>query len=138
MEELELELSTEKTKISSFSQGFEFLGFYISSRTTKMRTKSKEKFKSKIRMLTQRSHNLDAKLIEKLNRVIRETVNYFHPRFATGISHFSRLDGWIRKRLRCMKYKRIWHTDNRRMKIKHFHRLGLMSCRELCLAVKER
>ncbi len=138
IEELELELSPEKTKISRLSQGFEFLGFFISSGTKKMRPKAEEKFKSKIRTLTKRCHNLGAKLIEKLNRVIRGTVNYFHPRFATNITQFTRLDSWVRKRLRCMKYKRSWHTDNRRMKNKYLHRLGLLSCRDLCLAAKER
>ena len=137
-QDLDLELNSEKTKIIRFSEGFEFLGFYISSRSVRMRPKSIEKFKSKIRTLTQRSHNLDAMLIEKLNRVIRGTVNCFHPPFATTLGQFTRLDEWIRKRLRCMKYKRIWHTDNWRMKNKYFHRLGLLSCSPLCLAVKER
>ena len=137
-QDLDLELNSEKTKIIRFSEGFEFLGFYISSRSVRMRPKSIEKFKSKIRTLTQRSHNLDAMLIEKLNRVIRGTVNYFHPPYSTTLGQFSKLDEWIRKRLRCMKYKRIWHTDNWRMKNKYFQRLGLLSCRELCLNVKER
>jgi hypothetical protein len=136
--ELELQLSSEKTKIARFSKGFEFLGFFISSNSVRMRSKSEEKFKSKIKKLTKRLHNLDALLIEKLNRVIRGTVNFFHPHFATTLNQFTRLDMWIRKRIRCLKFKRIWHTDNYRMKIKHIHRLGLLSCRELCLAVKER
>jgi len=137
-QDLDLQLNPEKTKMIRFSEGFEFLGFYISSRSVRMRPKSIEKFKSKIRTLTQRSHNLDAMLIEKLNRVIRGTVNYFHPPYSTTLGQFSKLDEWIRKRLRCMKYKRIWHTDNWRMKNKYFQRLGLLSCRELCLIVKER
>ena len=137
-QDLELELNAEKTKIVRFSEGSEFLGFFISSRTVRMRPKSIEKFKSKIRTLTRRSHNLDDMLIEKLNQVIRGTVNYFHPPFATTLGQFTLLDAWIRKRLRCMKYKRIWHTDNWRMKNKYFHRFGLLSCREFCLTVKER
>ncbi|MCP4751200.1 MAG: group II intron reverse transcriptase/maturase, partial [Proteobacteria bacterium] len=91
-----------------------------------------------IRRLTTRSHNLDAEVIVKLNRVIRGTVNYFHTPFSTTLTQFRNLDHWIRKRIRCMKFKRIWQTDNRRMKNKHIYRLGLLSCRELCLAVKER
>ena len=118
--DLELELSPEKTKLIRFAEGFEFLGFFILSRSTKMRPKSEEKFKSKIRDLTQRFHNLDAKVIEKLNRVIRGTVNYFSPPFAKTIHQFNKLDAWVRKRLRCMKYKRIWRSDNWRMKKKHF------------------
>lgn len=138
LQDLELELSPEKTKIVRLSEGFEFLGFFISSRTARMRPKSEEKFKTKIRMLTKRSHNLDAVVIEKLNRVIRGTVNYFNAPFAKVIGQFSKLDAWIRKRIRCMKYKRIARTDNRRMKKKYIYRLGLLSCRNLCLAVKER
>ena len=137
-QDLELELSPEKTRIARLYDGFQFLGFYISDRTTRMRPKSEEKFKMKIKALTIRSHNLDSEVIIKLNRVIRGTVNYFAPPFATVISQFKRLDGWIRKRIRCMKYKRISRADNRRMKIKHIHRLGLLSCWKLCLAVKER
>ena len=137
-EDLELELSAKKTRITRVYDGFEFLGFHISFRTTRMRPKSEEKFKMKIRKLTRRSHNLDAAAIERLNRVIRGTVNSFHPLFATNLLQFVKLDAWIRKRIRCMKYKRIWHTDNRRMKNKHIRRLGLLSCRELCLIVKER
>ena len=135
---LQLELSPDKTKIVRLSDGFEFLGFYISDRTTRMRPKSEEKFKMKIKAITKRSHNLNAEVIIKLNRVIRGTVNYFAPSFATVIAQFRRLDGWIRKRIRCMKYKRISRADNKRMKIKHIRRLGLLSCWELCLAVKER
>ena len=137
-QDLGLQLNTDKTKISRCTQGFEFLGFRISSFSVRMRAKSEENFKSKVRKLSQRSHNLDATAIEKLNRVIRGTVNFFHPHFATNLSQFSRLDKWIRKRIRCLKFKRIWHSDNYRMKNLHLRRLGLLSCRELCLAVKER
>lgn len=45
----------------------------------RMRDQSVEKFKMKIRALTKRSHNLDAEVVVKLNRVIRGTVNYFSP-----------------------------------------------------------
>ena len=137
-QDLDLELSPEKTKMVRLSEGFEFLGFYISSRSTRMRDKSVEKFKAKIRSLTKRSHNLDAKVIVKLNRVIRGTVNYFSPSFATVITQFRKMDAWIRKRIRSMKYKRISRNDNWRMKKRYIYRLGLLSCREHCLAVKER
>ena len=48
-----------------------------------MRPKSVEKFKTKIRELTPRHHNLDAEVIQKINQVIRGTANYF----ATAFSH---------------------------------------------------
>jgi len=138
LQDLELELSPEKTKITRFVDGIEFLGFFISSRSARMRAKSEEKFKNKIREITKRSHNLDAEVIVKINRVIRGTVNYFCAPFAKTLKQFSRLDEWIRKRIRCMKYERISRADNRRMKNKYIDRLGLLSCRDLCLAVKER
>jgi RNA-directed DNA polymerase len=128
---MELETSPEKTKISHFSKGFDFLGFSIKSRSIQMRTKSKEKFKNKVREITTRSHNLDKKVIEKLNRVIRGTVNYFSTSFSTMSVTFFKLDRWIRKRIRCMKNKRIWLTDNWRCTIKHIEKMGLLSCHDL-------
>ena len=56
---LGLTLSAEKTKMTKFREGFAFLGFAITARTVTMRPKSVEKFKTKIRELTPRHHNLD-------------------------------------------------------------------------------
>jgi RNA-directed DNA polymerase len=128
---MELELSPEKTHIRHYNDGFDFLGFSISARSVKIRQKSEEKFKTKIRDITQRSHNLELKVIEKLNQVIRGTVNYFYTNFSTVKSQFILLDQWIRRRIRMMKYKRMWHSDNRRLKNKHIRRMGLLSCVEL-------
>jgi group II intron reverse transcriptase/maturase len=104
---LGLSLSPEKTKVTRFHEGFSFLGFDIKSRFVRMRAKSVENFKTKVRRITRRSHNLDAEMIEQLNRVIRGTANYF----ATPWSHcgdmYRSMDRWIRMRLRCMKSKRI-------------------------------
>ena len=129
--QMELQVSHEKTKICHFTEGFNFLGFSIKSRGIQMRTKSKEKFQNKIREITRRSNNLDKEVIDKLNRVIRGTVNYFGTKFSTVKTEFYRLDRWIRKRIRCMKYKRIWHTDNWRLKIKLTRKMGLLSCYDL-------
>jgi RNA-directed DNA polymerase len=128
---MKLEMSPEKTKISHFSKGFDFLGFSVKSRSIQMRTKSREKFKNSIRDITTRSHNLDKNVIEKLNRVIRGTVNYFSTKFSTMNTSFYKLDRWIRKRIRCMKHKRIWQTDNWRLTIKHIKKMGLLSCYDL-------
>lgn len=118
--ELGLELSPEKTHISAFKEGFSFLGFDISSYSVKMRGKSTEKFKDRIRELTRRSRNFDAEAVEKVNQVIRGTANYFATSFSHNRGLFRELDRWIRMRLRCMKYKRKSRTDNRRMRLKHF------------------
>ena len=133
-EDLGLELHEEKTVITDFKQGFEFLGFYISSGTIRMKPEAKDKFKNKIREITRRTNNLDKRVIERLNCTIRGTVNYFFTPFSTNLKQFTELDEWIRKRIRCMKYKRIWRTDSRRLKNKHIYNMGLLSCRELCLS----
>jgi group II intron reverse transcriptase/maturase len=131
---LGLSLSPEKTKVTRFHEGFSFLGFDIQSRFVRMRAKSVENFKTKVRQITRRSHNLDAEVIEKLNRVIRGTANYF----ATPWSHcgdaYRSLDRWIRMRLRCMKFKRKSRVDNARLRLKHLIRMGLLSLSELCTA----
>ncbi len=61
-------------------------------------------------------NNLDAKVIEKLNQVIRGTANYFATKFSTCVKLYQKLDKWIRMRVRCMKFKRKLSYDNYRMK----------------------
>ena len=130
---LGLELSPEKTTVTRFHEGFTFLGFDIKSRFVRMRAKSVENFKTKVRQITKRSHNLDAELIIKLNRVIRGTANYF----ATSWSHcgdmYRSLDRWLRMRLRCMKFKRKSKVDNARLRLKHLRRMGLLTLSDLRL-----
>ena len=125
--ELGLSLSPEKTKITSYGKGYEFLGFLLSSRSRRMRPKSLEKFKTKIRELTRRHHNLDAKAVEKLNQVIRGTARYFATSFSTCRRHFLALDKWIRMRLRCMKLKRKSCHDNYKLRMTFFKKLGLLN-----------
>lgn len=125
---LGLTLSPEKTRIASFGGGYDFLGFRVSARAVRIRDKSVEKYKDKVRDITRRSRNLDADLIARLNRVIRGTANYFAaPSFADGISSLLRLDAWLRMRVRAMKLKRKWKTDNRRVRNKHLRRMGLLT-----------
>ncbi len=132
LNQLGLQLSPEKTRITTYGQGYSFLGFVIASRSKRMRPKSQEKFKDKVRELTVRSRNLDASLIVKLNRVIRGTANYFTPRWSTNRSRFRHLDAWIRRRLRCLKYKRFSYHHNRRMRLKQFAKLGLLRLESFC------
>ena len=133
--ELGLSLSSEKTMTTTYGKGYEFLGFYLSSRSRRMRDKSVKKFKAKIRELTVRKHNLDANAIEKLNRVIRGTANYFATRFSTCRWEFQKLDSWIRMRLRCMKVKRKNYNDNRKLRMRFFRRkLGLLTLEQFCTA----
>jgi len=132
LQQLGLQLSTEKTRITSYGKGYSFLGFVISSRSKRMRPKSQDKFKDKVRELTARKRNLDAQLIEKLNRVIQGTAHYFTPRWSTNRWLFQKLDSWVRRRLRCMKFKRFSYHHNHRMRLKQFAKLGLLSLESFC------
>ena len=130
---LGLQLSAEKTKVTTYGKGYEFLGFFLSSRSRRMREKSVQKFKAKIRELTIRKCNLDAEVIEKLNRVIRGTANYFATEFSTCRWMFQKLDSWLRMRLRCMKLKRKNYNDNRKLRGGFFCRkMGLRTLEEFC------
>jgi RNA-directed DNA polymerase len=130
--QLGLQLSAEKTRITTFGKGYSFLGFVMSSRSKIMRPKSQDKFKEKVRALTVRSHNLDAPLIEKLNRVIQGTAHYFATRWSTNRWLFRNMDCWIRRRLRCVKFKRFSYHDNHRMRCQQLEQLGLLSLESFC------
>ena len=130
--ELSLKLSSEKTRITTYGKGYSFLGFVLSVRSRNIRPKSVKKFKDKVRELTARKQNLDAEVILKLNRVIRGTAQYFATSFSTCRERFHKLDSWIRMRLRSMKYKRRCLNDNKKMRIKVFARLGLLSLESFC------
>lgn len=131
--ELGLRLSPDKTKVTTFGKGYDFLGFHLSSRSRTLRDKSVQKFQAKIRELTIRKYNLDADGMVKLNQVIRGTALYFATPFATCRWLFQRLDSWIRMRLRSMKLKRKNYNDNRKLRVGYFRRqLGLLTLEEFC------
>jgi RNA-directed DNA polymerase len=136
--DLELECSSEKTKISKYSEGFQFLGFNVSSRGVTIRQKSREKFEEKLKEITTRSHNFEAKVIEELNQVIRGTVNYFYTGFSNVKTYFYKIDKWLRQRLRSMKYKKISRKNNFKFKNRLLVRKGLINCMEACQHVINR
>jgi group II intron reverse transcriptase/maturase len=129
---LQLRLSPEKTKVTSYGKGYSFLGFILSSRSRRMRPKSVQKFKDKVREITCRKLNLDRALVDELNRVIRGTAQYFAVWFVNGRRLFNRLDRWIRMRLRCMKSKAKSRCDHLRLQNKVFARLGLLRLESFC------
>ena len=121
---LGLSLSPTKTKVTTFMKGFSFLGFDVTSWSVKMRAKSVENFKTRIRELTTRSHNLDAAVIVKLNSVTRGVSRYFGTWFSKCRKQFRELDEWLRVRLRCQRLKRKSRHDQCRIKIQHQQRDG--------------
>lgn len=126
-----LTLSPTKTKITRFAEGFQFLGFAISSRSVTMRAKSLEKFKTRIREETERHRNMDAGVVTKVNQVVRGVANYFATEFSHVRSLFRELDRWLRMRLRAMCKKRKSKIDNRRVQVKHLRRLGFVFLSDL-------
>jgi RNA-directed DNA polymerase len=131
--ELGLTLSPEKTKVTTYGKGYDFLGFRLSSRSRRMRDKSVQKFKAKVREVTERHRNFDQIVIVKLNQVIRGTANYFATSFSTCRWMFQKLDSWIRMRMRAMKLKRKNYNDNRKLRGGYFRRqLGLLTLEEFC------
>jgi group II intron reverse transcriptase/maturase len=129
---LGLQLSPDKTRITTYGKGYSFLGFVISSRSKRIRPKSEKQFQDKVRALTERQQNFDASVIVKLNQVIQGTAHYFCTRWATHRDLLRRLDSWIRMRLRAMwkKVKRM--TDNYRLPTRKFVQLGLLSLESFC------
>ena len=65
------------------------------------------------------------------HRVLRGMVNYFGTKFSTMKYSFTELDKWIRRRIRCMKCKRISQSDNLRIENTAIKKMGLLSCNEL-------
>jgi group II intron reverse transcriptase/maturase len=129
--ELKLSLHEKKTRIASFREGFEFLGFRVCAFRIGVRTKALEQFKDKVRLLTRRQQgrNVDAVLV-KLNPVLRGFANYFGVAEVTGL--LLRLDKWVRTRIRGFKMKRRNAGDRHRLPNKRLAKWGLLSLLDDC------
>jgi group II intron reverse transcriptase/maturase len=126
---LKLSLSETKTKVSDLTEGFEFLGFHFRNYRLGVRAKSIERFKDRVRTLTQRQQgrNVEA-VLEDLNPVIRGWANYVG--VAQVADLFCNLDGWIRMRLRAFKTKHRNTNDNWRIPSRRLKKWGLLSLQE--------
>lgn len=131
---LKLELNEEKTRRSTFEEGFDFLGFHFGRGGRTIAGKSLKAFYDKVREGTKR-HQGDkpvTTVIKELNPLLRGWANYH--REGRNVGMFDRLDNWIRKRLRGYIYKR-WRVFKWPMVHKptaeQFERMGLFSLREV-------
>ena len=112
--ELKLSMSPEKTRITHFGQGFDFLGCHFRYQYVTPREKSLHKFKERVRVLTRRQQGKNLKqVLQKLVPVIRGWGNY-HSRYHVK-TLFVKLDKWIRMRLRAFieKKKAVRHQNRR-------------------------
>lgn len=107
-EELKLELSPEKTRITHVNQGFDFLGFHVqryvksNDRPKMLVTPAQEnikKLKLKIKEMTRRKWFQDSPQlkISALNAVLRGWINYYRHTNVKGIA--KDLDFWVNERL---------------------------------------
>lgn len=111
-----LRLSAEKTRVVSFDEGFDFLGWRIQRRRKRGHggkrvvypypsKKSLASVTYKVRSLTRRhNHRTLADLLRRVNAVLRGWCNYFRHGVSSKtfgyVDHFAwwRIVGWLRKR----------------------------------------
>ena len=130
---LKLELNEQKTQISSFRAGFDFLGYHFGRRGRTVASKSLRSLYTKVRELTRRRQGdlPVAKVIENLTPVLRGWGNYHLEGRNVGL--FTRLDRWVCNRLRSYIYKRwrVHHRKKARPSKSELERMGLFSLRKL-------
>jgi len=116
-----LKLKVNETK-SSVTRPWaaKFLGYSMTVHRQprlKVAARSVERFKDKVRQLVRqgRGRNLERFIQKDLNPVVRGWANYYRKAMTYGI--FEDLDGWLRRKLRCLIWRR-WkrsHTRARRL-----------------------
>ena len=103
---LKLEISEEKTIVTTFKSGFDFLGFRFGLRGKGIGTKSIKAFYRKVREVTRRhqGNRPVEEVVKELIPILRGWGNYH--RYGLNVGIFTKLDKWVRKRLRSYIYKR--------------------------------
>jgi len=131
---LKLELNEEKTRISSFDEGFDFLGFHFGKHGRSIAGKSLKAFYGNVREKTKRQQGDKTvkAVIEELNPVLRGWANYHCE--GRNVGMFKNLDSWVRKRLRGYMHKcwveYRWPGKNLPT-AEDFERMGLFSLRKV-------
>ena len=129
LQELKLSLSEEKTSITTFREGFDFLGFHPVINSIGVRQKSIERLKDKVRKVTKRNQGRNVKAVLKdLNSVLRGWAGYFGAAKVSKL--FREMDRWIRMRIRGFKNKRRNKNDNWRISNRKLRKWGLISLQE--------
>ncbi len=114
-ERLRLKVNESKSAVARPEER-KFLGFTISNDGSERRisTKALDKFRNRIRELTQRTRGLSlSKIVESMTRYLVGWRGYFG--FCQTPRVLSNLDAWIRRRLR-MYLWRQWHNGRNRFK----------------------
>lgn len=112
---LKLKVNASKSAVAT-PQERKFLGFSFTGGKNPNRRKiapqSIERFKDRVRQLTNRNHSTSFEVrIKKLTSYLRGWIGYF--RFCEAPSILRDLDSWIRRRLRCVLWKQ-WKVFRKR------------------------
>ncbi len=109
--ELKLTVNQSKSHIAHSEDGVKFLGVEIGSQYTRIQGKKLATFKEKLKRMTKRNGGKSLKqVIKELNPVLRGFSQYF--RIANTSREFSRIAGWLRRRLRSIQLK-LWKKPTR-------------------------
>ena len=103
-ERLRLRVNREKSAAAPVQER-QFLGYRILSQGgLVIAPRSLERAKARIRQITRRNRGVSLEqMIGELNSYLTGWVTYF--RYAACKGHLRRLDGWIRRKLRCVRLK---------------------------------
>jgi len=127
---LKLTMHPEKTKIVHFKEGFRFLGFDFWWDYMVLPEERVKGFQDRIRHLSRRQQGKSTEeMIRKLNEVIRGFANYF--KIGNVITKFTRLDEWIRMRVRAYIRQKRSTESNWRIPNKILAQAGLVSMVDL-------
>jgi len=140
-----LTLHPDKTHIGDCrieGQGFEFLGYRFEAGKRRVRKKSLQGFKDKIREKTRRTRGDSLTwIIADLTPMIRGWYGYFKH---AARWEFPRLDGFIRRRLRAILRKQEkrpgigkCHADHKRWPNAYFAELGLFTMTEARMSASQ-
>jgi retron-type reverse transcriptase len=117
-ETLRLRVNTEKSAVARPWKR-KFLGYSMTFEQNprlKAAKESVKRLKKKIKEQTRRGRGRSLqRVIEELNPLLRGWMQYF--RLATVKGIFENLDGWIRRRLRCILWKQWKRNHTRAMKL---------------------
>ncbi|EGR0072973.1 group II intron reverse transcriptase/maturase [Vibrio vulnificus] len=108
---LKLTVNQSKSHIAHSEKGVKFLGVEIGEQYTRIQPKKLALFKQTLKQMTKRNGGKPlTQVINELNPVLRGFSQYF--RIANTSREFSRIAGWLRRRLRSIQLK-LWKKPTR-------------------------
>jgi group II intron reverse transcriptase/maturase len=103
-----LSIKPEKTRVTRFDHGVDFLGYSISQRGLEPSTKSVERYQEKVRALTRRHDTRPLEeVVQRIMPVVRGWTSYF--RLTRRTERLFHLGGWTIERLRGYAAKHRWY-----------------------------